>query len=683
MSTAQSSDTWTALLRDSYLTFDRRTLGFTRILLGWLLVADLFRRTAAWNEMFSDQGVLPAYISLWRPQSRDGFSIVNAFTHPGELAVLWVVMFVSFVCVLVGYKTRLAQILSLIFVTSLNGRVLLIENGGYTVYNLLLLWTVFLPLGDRFSVDAMLASMRRRKERSAAELNDRTDSDEPFRLEPYVSLVGLAILLQLSVLYYFNVVHKTGPNWKNGTAVHFVMYVDRMATPIVALARDHVPWVVYLALTKTVLAVEAALPVCLLSPLGRLWARRLAIVMICFLHVGFGSSFVLGPFAWALCVFSTLLFSTEDWEVAIRTMKRAHRARCVVFDPGSATALWLCRVLVRLDRFELLRFEERPGVTGKLAVLDAEEQLHVRSLGFADAVQALPLGATVAWAFRAPGLRGLFDAGWRALEGRATAFFGVKRPSPGPQLVAAPSAMRRRAQRGLVALHEAAVLLMLVAAINQALNQLWSTKARWRLFIADLNQSSVVQALGVKLSANPESLRVLTEKMRFQQGWYMFSPNPVMDDGTVVVDAVTIDGRHVDPFTGEPPNFDLPSAKSFGYTQIWSDYYNRIQLPQNRVFRDAAKMYMHRLPERSGNPNDELVRGEFYWVKDRNPLWGHRTSWGFARVRLFSFGEEHKPASVRGDRAGSPPSPLDYGPPASTVPAGVATGVPEAPREGL
>ena len=43
---------WLALIRDRYLTLDRRTLGFTRILLGFLLLTDLFHRHAAWNEMF-------------------------------------------------------------------------------------------------------------------------------------------------------------------------------------------------------------------------------------------------------------------------------------------------------------------------------------------------------------------------------------------------------------------------------------------------------------------------------------------------------------------------------------------------------------------------------------------------------------------------------------------------------
>src|SRR4029079_9817709 len=120
---------------------------------------------------------------------------------------------------------------------------------------------------------------------------------------------------------------------------------------------DYLPRWSLLFSTKFVVASEAAIPVALLSPLGRVWARRLAVILMNALHIGFGTVFVLGPFAWALCVFSTLLFGREDWELALRTMRRAHRARTVVFDPRSPGALFACRVLKRMDRFELLTFE--------------------------------------------------------------------------------------------------------------------------------------------------------------------------------------------------------------------------------------------------------------------------------------------------------------------------------------
>ena len=69
--------------------------------------------------------------------------------------------------------------------------------------------------------------------------------------------------------------------------------------------------------------------------LGGMRVRKKLII----LHTGFGSTFVLGPFAWALCVFSTLLFTRDDWEVSYRTMRRAEREVTVLYDPTSPATL--------------------------------------------------------------------------------------------------------------------------------------------------------------------------------------------------------------------------------------------------------------------------------------------------------------------------------------------------------
>ncbi|HSN98640.1 MAG TPA: HTTM domain-containing protein, partial [Candidatus Nanopelagicales bacterium] len=419
---------WWDLLRDSYFTFDRRTLGFTRILLGLYLIGDLFRRTWDWEDMFSNEGVLPTHVNLFR-RGADNFSVLNAFSTAGELWVLWGLILATYLCLLFGFKTKIAQVLSLLWVASMNGRVLLIENGGYVVHNLLLLWTCFLPLGDRFSIDALRDSLRRSRERGAADLNDRSTLADPDKPDRYVTLLGVVLLLQLASIYFFNVVHKTGPNWKNGTAVHYVLYVDRMVTPGVAALRDHIPNWMILFMTKSTLAFEASIPVCLLAPLGRVWARRLVVGMMNSLHLAFGVTFVLGPFAWALCVFSTLLFGKEDWELASRTMRRAHRARVVRFDPASPGALSACRVLMRMDRFGLLTFEEQPGLGGRLVAVTPGGGAREGADALADIVAALPLGPVMAWTIRAPVLRALWGTLLTALDSRSAGLWlGLRAP---------------------------------------------------------------------------------------------------------------------------------------------------------------------------------------------------------------------------------------------------------------
>jgi len=125
--------------------------------------------------------------------------------------------------------------------------------------------------------------------------------------------------------------------------------------------------------------------------------------------------------------------------------------------------------------------------------------------------------------------------------------------------------------------------------------------------------------------------------MRFLQGWFMFSPDPVIDDGTTVVDAVTVDGRKIDPFTGREPSFELTNIKSFGYSQIWCDYLDRIHRSDYSGYREAMKEYMYRLPARTGRPEDAIVSGDVYWVHDMNPRFGKHESTGYDRQKLFSF----------------------------------------------
>ncbi|MFP6683113.1 MAG: hypothetical protein VB934_00295, partial [Polyangiaceae bacterium] len=750
--TERVETTWWEDLRDNYFTFDRRTLGLTRILLGFFLIFDLFRRTGDWWRMFSNEGVLPTHVNLWRPQS-SGWSIFNAFSTRQELWVLWAVGLAIYLCVLVGYKTRIAQVLAAIFVASMNGRVLLIENGGYVVHNLLLLWTALLPLGDRFSVDAMLSSWRRRREGGADDLNDRHEPEEAWRLDPHVTILGLVLLLQLCAIYGYNYRHKTGPAWHNGTAVHYVLWVDRMVNPLVAAVREHLPTWMLIIMTKATIGMEIGMPIALMSPIARVWAKRTAIVFITLLHLGFGSTFVLGPFAWALCVFSVLLLDREDWEVASRTMKREHRAREVFFDPGSEGALWICRVLKRCNHFELLHFVEDPAARGLETVRPGDtSRVHGRAAAI-DILSALPIGPLYAVPLRIPGIGQLLATIGGGLAAPSARFFGMKttatpatedivvdaedeaalpatsteEPDAEPMdeyymrdwlhdyfrhrrwrdsrmivdfvafffgtflyvygapmvkwtakklemkvdlnlglipwgggkdvtvwlsrgdgitylglvlllvfgyqffkplvlmVLTTPSAPRVKRQRLFVGLREIIIVAFWMGAINQALSELWAYRS-------------------LRLP-HPTEVRVLAHKMRYLQGWFMFSPNPVMDDGTLLVDAVTVDGRHVDPLSpdalpGEKlrkPDYDLLHARSFGYSQIWSDYYNRMHLPANTSFRKPMKQYIYRLPKRTGNPNDAIVKGEVYWLHDMNPRFGRTKSYGFEAKKLFSF----------------------------------------------
>src|SRR5690606_9329530 len=117
----------------------------------------------------------------------------------------------------------------------------------------------------------------------------------------------------------------------------------------------------------------------------------------------------------------------------------------------------------------------------------------------------------------------------------------------------------------------------------------------------------------------PKAMRAIVQYPRIFQGWGMFAPNPVREDGYLTVDAVTVDGRHVDPFTGREPDMNLSDARGLGLGQIVQDYANRIRLDGNRVFRKGLREWVASYHRRTGRPEDEIVQFNAYWLRDQNP----------------------------------------------------------------
>src|SRR5690606_958275 len=172
-----------------------------------------------------------------------------------EVRVLVTLHLVVNLLLLVGYQTRWMHALAALLITSLNSRAILIENPGWLVLNLLTVWSLFLPLGQRFSVDAFLTSWRRRREGSLAALNDR---DPPSRARaPVVSLAVTALAAQLAVIYVFDTLQKNGPPWKEGTAVYYLLQQTRGVTDFGAAIAGDLPLALSRWLTWSVLAVQA------------------------------------------------------------------------------------------------------------------------------------------------------------------------------------------------------------------------------------------------------------------------------------------------------------------------------------------------------------------------------------------------------------------------------------------
>jgi hypothetical protein len=609
-------------IRDHYCIMEPRTAGIYRWVVGFLCIADMLRHWGEARWFYSNEGVLTNHYHLFRPSSGYNFSVFHAFSSLGEVHVIFAIFVLCHFFFMIGWRTKLFSILSFIAVTSLDNRLVMVENGGYVVVNLVVAYAMFLPCGKRFSVDAWLRSWRERKERDVAELNDRYRPDWAYK--PYTSLAVLLVVLNLSVVYFFNVVNKSGHLWRSGQTVHYVLHLNRMVTGLAVWFRELFPYWTTRPVTWGVLCLEALLIAWIMSPYAKRVTRTLAMIGILCLHTSFGVMMRLGPFAWFMIGWSMCLICPEQWAAAESWYRRKASPRVVVYDRGSPLAFAICRALARLDNLELLRFEESAKGESAPELIQARDEATGTVFDGIPAcheiARALPGGRWGYWLVRV-GTLGLLGPLLSLASRRRAAlarFFGLAIPPRGQETVQPWSPLRTKIWNGSLYLRETLLVWVAICSVLQA----------------------IAENKAVPTWAKPRMPAVMSATLvypRMFQGWGMFAPNPITDDGSVSIDAITIDGRHVDPFTGQAPDLDISDARGLGLGQIRQDYFNRIRLDRNKVFRQGLQDYLRNWHKETGRPQDELVAFDVYWVRAMCPPPGQKAAYNNEKIALLTY----------------------------------------------
>ncbi len=615
-------------LARTYFTFDGRSLALGRVVLGTVLIVDLLRRVRWLRDFYSNEGLLPNHTVLWQPFQPRAFSFFLMASHPEESAIGFAIAFSCFFCFLVGFRTRVFHVLSFVMTTSLHARILFAENGGAVALGAVVFWTAFMPLGRRFSVDALLASLRARPDETPRDLTARRRPLADTR--PFVSLAVLALLLQLGVIYAFNYMHKSGLTWKTGTAVFYVLEQERIVTWLGLWARHHLPFVATEGLTYGTLAIEASAPFLILSPVFRPLCRALAIVLLTALHGGIAIMVNLGIFSAAMIAYYPFLIDTAHWEW-LRARTRG-RTREVFYDAGCGVCFQIVRVLARLDSRQRLTWisnqEEGALPAGvdpallerTILVVDrATGRRWTRAEAVAQIVACLPFGRLGAWVLVVPGVRAIAGHLYDALARRRTAISAwlgfaacsLAQPAPAlddaappmsrPPMTDTPFGAWRRAQ--LPRLRELGVAFALLVAA------------------ADLSVSNGALPQAWRWTTRPEWMAAAVMYTHVAEGWGMFSPDAPIYDEMVVVDAVTREGRHVDPYNevgsrvhALPVN-DIPER--LGHDSFFCDY--TLRIPGSGAYHQALSEWIQRYAERTGRPGDAIVSFEAFKLEHTPP----------------------------------------------------------------
>lgn len=302
---------WWQSFRETHMTVDTRSLGAFRIAFGVVLFSDLFRRALELPFWYANTGLLPNHTLLWRPPSPYLFSLFFTLSGVHEAQLGFALCGLVYAMFLLGYRTRLAQVLTLLARVSLNSRLAVLENGGDMVVDLLCLLTVTLPLGARFSIDAVAAARR-----AALGLAGEPSPDEVAELarRPVVSVAVLGLVLQFATIYFFNAAAKNGHAWRDGTAVYYALHQDKLVTNAGVWMREHLPLSVIRPLTWSTLIVEWTGFILIFTPVFSRQARLLAVCIMPLLHLGFAIGLNLGGFTPAMMSFYPLLLSAENWD---------------------------------------------------------------------------------------------------------------------------------------------------------------------------------------------------------------------------------------------------------------------------------------------------------------------------------------------------------------------------------
>jgi hypothetical protein len=307
---------------DTYLTVDPRSAGVFRIGLSLVLCWDLLRRLQHLDVFYTNAGLLPNHTLLWRPPTPHMFSLFFLASTHAEALLLFALCGCCYAMLLVGYRTRLAQLLSLICRVSLNSRLAVLENGGDMVMNVLCVLSLALPLGRRFSIDALRAP-------------------EAEREQPIVSVAMLGLIVQFAFIYFFNASAKDGDAWRRGDAVYYALNQDKYVTGLGLWMREHLPLEAFHWLSWGTLLIEWTGFVLIITPLLVDQARALAIVLMPSLHLCFALGLHLGSFSIAMMSFYPLLLRPAHWRALERWRGRQPRAaRASTALPPSAAGHW-------------------------------------------------------------------------------------------------------------------------------------------------------------------------------------------------------------------------------------------------------------------------------------------------------------------------------------------------------
>lgn len=514
---------------------DLRSLAALRIGTASLVLWDLFQRSQDLVAHYTDFGVLPRTAAFDALYSRWMLSLhfMNGTWEFQALLVLIAAVFAF--ALLVGYKTRLATIISWILLISLDARNVLLAQGADTLLRLVLFWAIFLPWGARVSVDSGVNPL--------------------WKKVPYQCLTWgtFAYQMQIVFMYWFSALFKKAPEWRTeGTAIYYTLSIDSLTSSVGQYLLQFPD--VMKGLTHTVFWFEIIGPALLFFPVFTGLIRTLVSFCFIVMQIGFGLCLVLGLFPWISAVCMIAFLPSWFWEKVVNSLRRAESQVKIYYDQDCGFCF---RSVAVIQTFFLLRENQLlPARSDPLIEADMKkinswvvvDSRGVRHFSFRG-ILVLMNASSLLWPFhsllRAPAIARLGEKAYRFVSRhRNTVCRTNLRDSTSyvPGLKLSPLAN--------------ALVIALLAYVF-----LWN----WQGIPGNEHYRLL-----------SERMRVVGYILRLDQSWNMFAPYPTKEDGWFVVVGRLNYGGLVDLFgneNGKDVSWEKPALVSSTYkNQHWWRY---------------------------------------------------------------------------------------------------------------
>ncbi len=269
---------------------DVRPLGLFRIGFGALMLKEAIYHIFTAAVWYSDAGMFP--VRLLPRVSPNIPTLMSGLTETWMAQAFFVVWALVALLLLLGWRTRVMSVVNLVLLVSVINRNEMVVTGADGVMQVLGFWSLFLPLGRSYSLDA-----RRRS----------TD------LRPVTYAFPVRMFqLQVALIYLFTTIYKLqGETWLNGDAVYMALQVRMHTFPLAEWLLANASLPVLGALTYFTLAVEGGFALLVLAPVFQPYLRRAGLLLGVVLHVGIAVVMNVPNFP-LIMMFSYLVFLDSD-----------------------------------------------------------------------------------------------------------------------------------------------------------------------------------------------------------------------------------------------------------------------------------------------------------------------------------------------------------------------------------